>query len=116
MKELGHHYLIELYDCKGNTFQNPAQVQAALVHCAEQAGITVLNQMFHAFTPHGVSGVLVISESHIAVHTWPEHGYIAVDLFSCNLGVEAETFIKACQTAFGAERHEVKLLLRGNLA
>ena len=116
MKELGHHYLIELYACKGKTFQTTDQVRKAMLRCAEAAGITVLNQLFHAFSPHGVSGVLVISESHIAVHTWPEHGYIAVDLFSCNLQVDAETFIAACRKAFGAGRHEVKLVLRGDVS
>lgn len=80
---LGRHVLLELRDCEQTLLVDAASLKGALVDAATQAGAHVVETVFHQFNPHGLSGVVVIAESHITVHTWPEHGYAAVDVFTC---------------------------------
>lgn len=83
LKELGTHILLEINNCPETLLIEQETLQNALVEAAGAAGATVVKPVFHQFSPHGLSGVVVIAESHIAVHTWPEHGYAAVDIFTC---------------------------------
>jgi S-adenosylmethionine decarboxylase len=69
-------------------------LKRCLYDAAEQIGATVVSECFYEFSPHGVSGVLVISESHLCIHTWPEYGYAAVDIFTCGYSVKPELAIK----------------------
>jgi S-adenosylmethionine decarboxylase len=80
---LGRHLLLELYDCSSEVLSNVETVKAALVEAAKRAEATVIDVLFHEFNPFGISGVVVIAESHLSIHTWPEHRYAAVDIFSC---------------------------------
>jgi len=80
---LGMHILVEAYDCEPEKLDNLKGVQSAMVEAAELAGATVLDVAFRQFAPQGVSGVVIISESHLTIHTWPEYGYAAIDLFTC---------------------------------
>lgn len=83
MNGLGRHLLLELFDCDGAALNNLNGVKRALIEAAERAHATIVEVVFHQFSPIGVSGVVVIAESHLSIHTWPEYGYAAVDLFSC---------------------------------
>ena len=69
---------------------------------ATEAGATVVEKAFHQFNPHGVSGVVIVAESHLFIHTWPEYGYAAVDIFTCgdsiNAGKAAELLAKTLQS------------------
>ena len=109
---LGKHVLLELYDCDPNTLRFPADSERILLAAADAMGATVVDSHFHAFPVHGVSGVVVIAESHITVHTWPEHRYAAVDVFSCG-GLDLEAGIGVLVGAFSALRVERVLVLRG---
>ena len=80
---LGRHVLAELYNCDSNVLNNVELIERYMVEAAVECGATVVEKNFHMFSPFGVSGVVIISESHLAVHTWPEFGYAAVDLFTC---------------------------------
>ncbi len=80
---LGTHILLELNNCPQELLLEQETLKATLVEAADTAGATVVKPVFHQFSPHGLSGVVVIAESHIAVHTWPEHGYAAIDIFTC---------------------------------
>lgn len=80
---LGHHILAEFYDCDPNVLNNVERIEEHMVGGAKACGATVIGSHFHHFSPYGVSGVVIISESHLAIHTWPEFGYAAVDLFTC---------------------------------
>jgi spermidine synthase len=80
---LGRHLLVELYDCSPELLSDVSYVEQAMVSAAQEAEATVINSTFHHFSPFGVSGVVVIQESHLAIHTWPEFGYAAVDIFTC---------------------------------
>lgn len=83
MKQLGRHILAEVYDCDPNILNDRELIEEILVKAALEAGAEVREVAFHKFSPQGVSGVVVISESHLAIHTWPELGYAAVDVFTC---------------------------------
>ncbi|HHY41301.1 MAG TPA: S-adenosylmethionine decarboxylase proenzyme [Thermoanaerobacterales bacterium] len=83
MKNLGRHILAEVYDCDPNILNDRDLIEEILVKAALEAGAEVREVAFHKFSPQGVSGVVVISESHLAIHTWPELGYAAVDVFTC---------------------------------
>ena len=83
MYALGRHLLVEYYDCDPQVLNDCEALRSALEEAARVVGASIVQSAFHRFSPHGISGVLVISESHLAVHTWPEYGYAAVDLFTC---------------------------------
>jgi len=80
---LGRQMTVEFYDCDPKILADPQRMEEVFVGAAKTAGATVISSHFHAFTPQGVSGVVIISESHFAVHAWPEYDYAAVDLFTC---------------------------------
>ncbi|MCX5862779.1 MAG: adenosylmethionine decarboxylase [Desulfomonile sp.] len=88
MKALGIHLLIELWSCNRQKIDNLDYLERIMAHAAEIAGATVLKTAFQDFNPQGVSGVVVIAESHLTIHTWPEHGYAAVDIFTCGTTVD----------------------------
>ena len=92
---LGRQMTIEFYDCKSATLTDAAELEKVFLHAAEVSGAHVVDSIFHSFQPQGVSGVVVISESHFAVHAWPEHDYAAVDLFTCGTGVDFDMAVKA---------------------
>lgn len=88
MKGLGRHILAEIYDCDGKILDDLKTIEKIMVEAAIKAGAEVKEVAFHKFCPQGVSGVVVISESHLAIHTWPELGYAAVDVFTCGDSVD----------------------------
>jgi S-adenosylmethionine decarboxylase len=88
MKALGIHLLIELCSCNAQKLDNMDYLEKIMAHGAEVAGATVLKTAFQDFNPQGVSGVVVIAESHLTIHTWPEYGYAAIDIFTCGTKVD----------------------------
>jgi S-adenosylmethionine decarboxylase len=80
---LGRHLLAEFYDCNANVLNNVERIEDIMTEAAIKCGATVVQKGFHRFNPYGVSGVVIIAESHLAIHTWPELGYAAIDLFTC---------------------------------
>lgn len=87
---LGRHLTIEYYDCNAGVLADTALMEKLFVDAAVKSGATVLESSFHAFEPQGVSGIVVICESHFAVHAWPEHDYAAVDIFTCGDQIDFE--------------------------
>jgi S-adenosylmethionine decarboxylase len=88
MNPLGFHYLIELKDCDQKILKDVKFLEKLLRSSVVESGATEIGHIFHKFAPHGVSGVVLISESHFSIHTWPEKKYAAVDLFTCNNKVD----------------------------
>ena len=84
---LGQHVLAEFFECDSNVLNSLDKVEKHMVDAALECGATIVQKCFHRFNPYGVSGVVIISESHLAIHTWPELGYAAVDLFTCGTNV-----------------------------
>jgi S-adenosylmethionine decarboxylase len=87
---LGRHLLLELRECNVAVLDDLKYLENALVSAAEESGATVLDKSFHHFAPQGVSGVVLIAESHLSLHTWPEHAYAAVDIFTCGTTVKID--------------------------
>jgi S-adenosylmethionine decarboxylase len=87
MKILGQHLLVEFYDCNRAVLNSQSLIRTHMEEAAITSNATIVQSVFHTFNPHGVSGVVVIAESHLAIHTWPEYNYAAVDLFTCGTGV-----------------------------
>lgn len=110
---LGFHLLLELYDCPFDRLNDRAVVEAVVREAAVDAGVTIVESAFHEFSPHGVSGVLVIAESHISIHTWPEKGYAAVDLFTCGERPVLERAAANLVQRLGATTHAARLIERG---
>ena len=94
MKVLGRHVIVELVDCDRAVLDNLELIREHMLEAARKSGATVVRSVFHRYNPQGVSGVVVIAESHISVHTWPEYGYAAVDFFTCGDSVDPETVVK----------------------
>lgn len=115
MNALGRHLLIELKDCNVEVLNDLGFLKRCLHDAADQIGATVVNECYHEFSPQGVSGVLVISESHICIHTWPEHGYAAVDVFTCGNSVKPELAVNPLVEKLEAKNSSFIELKRGIL-
>ncbi|HCJ67331.1 MAG TPA: S-adenosylmethionine decarboxylase proenzyme [Elusimicrobia bacterium] len=83
MKSLGRHLLIELYGCEEKILNSVSKVEVIMTEATKACGAQIIDVIFHRFNPHGVSGVVVIAESHFAIHTWPEYGFASIDLYTC---------------------------------
>jgi len=83
MKALGKHLIVELYGCDLRLLGDVDYIRETMMLCAKEAKTTVIESIFHQFKPYGVSGVIVIAESHLSIHTWPEHRFASVDFFTC---------------------------------
>ena len=113
MKALGRHLLIDLYDCDAKLLDDATYIEDQLRQAAQVAGARILDAIFHRFSPHGVTGVLVVQESHLAVHTWPERGYAAIDLFTCGSEIDPWLAYQALKRAFAAGRDNAVEVNRG---
>ena len=113
VRTLGHHSLIELSGCDPEKLKRVGGVRRAMLEAARRANGTIVRAVFHAFSPWGVSGVVVIAESHLTIHTWPEHGYAAVDVFSCSPKLQQSEVRKWLAKEFGARRTKTVRLRRG---
>jgi S-adenosylmethionine decarboxylase len=110
---LGRHLLLELFDCDVQVINNLEAVKGAMVEAAKRAHATIVDVVFHEFNPFGISGVVVIAESHLSIHTWPEYRYAAVDIFSCGDVLRPDVAASYLVEQFGAERASVVVLQRG---
>jgi len=113
MKSLGEHILIELYNCDKDLIDNSILLEKSMLKAAKIANATVVKSVFHNFSPQGVTGVIVVEESHFAIHTWPEHKYAAVDLFTCSEDMDYDAAYKFLEKELGAERSSFSKVLRG---
>jgi S-adenosylmethionine decarboxylase len=110
---LGRHLLLELFDCDPTAINSLEVVKAAMIEAAKRAQATIVDVIFHEFNPFGISGVVVIAESHLAIHTWPEYRYAAVDVFSCGDVLQPQVAADYLVEQFGAARASVVELQRG---
>jgi S-adenosylmethionine decarboxylase len=110
---IGYHYVVEASGCDQAVIAAPSRVQAALQEAARRGRMDVKTSYFYRFSPTGVSGVLVLAESHMSVHTWPEEGYAAVDVYVCGEASEPEDAIDVLIEAFCARHAHVTEIKRG---
>lgn len=113
MQSLGKQILVEFYQCDHELLDDTQRVRDILIEATRLSGATIVEDTFHKFSPQGVSGVIVIAESHVAIHTWPEYGYAAVDIFTCGEAVDPWEIQKYAQEHFGAQMVYTMELKRG---
>ncbi|MBN1897500.1 MAG: S-adenosylmethionine decarboxylase proenzyme [Spirochaetes bacterium] len=112
---LGKHLLVEYHYCNREILNNVDKIREHMIDAAKECGATIVNDVFHLFNPHGVSGVVVIAESHLAIHTWPEYGFAAVDLFTCGNEVDPWKAFSHLKKKLGAKYHMTMEMKRGIL-
>ena len=112
---LGHQLMVEFYDCDKQMLDDLAGIEKAMQDAAIVSGATIVEKVFHRFSPFGVSGVVVIAESHLAIHTWPEYGYAAVDLFTCGTEVDPMKGFELLEERLGSQNMSVVEMKRGLL-
>ncbi|MGA3311145.1 MAG: adenosylmethionine decarboxylase [Xanthobacteraceae bacterium] len=106
----GVHLIVDLHEAE--RLDDIEHIEATLRRCVEAARATLLHIHVHHFQPNGVSGVAVLAESHISIHTWPDAGYAALDVFMCG-SADPDACIPVLREAFAAKRVGVSELLRG---
>lgn len=100
---LGRQITIEYYDCASDVLLDKDGVESILLKAARESGATIISSSFHQFEPQGVSGVVIIAESHFTVHAWPEHNYAAVDIFTCADNIDLDTAIHSIEAQFSSQ-------------
>ena len=113
MSGVGVHYLMEFYACDASRLNDCVQLETWLEKAAELAGATLIKTVFHQFSPQGVTGVVVVAESHLAIHTWPENGYAAVDFFTCNASMDGEAAFQWLAERLKSGKSHFKTVHRG---
>lgn len=112
-KEFGDHYIIEFVCCDRAKISTKKSVEDIMVYAAKESGATIIDRRFRQFSPEGVSGVILISESHFSIHTWPEEHYAAVDIFTCGKKMQPKVAISILQKGFGAKKVTKQIIQRG---
>jgi len=110
---LGRHLVLELNGCNPKFLGDVKRVEDIMVAAAKIAKATIVGVHFHQFSPFGVSGVVVIAESHLAIHTWPEHAYAAVDIFTCGETLNSELAAQHLVEKFQSRQPSLMELKRG---
>ncbi|MFM1799033.1 MAG: S-adenosylmethionine decarboxylase proenzyme [Cyanobacteriota bacterium] len=104
---VGKHCILELYDCDSAKLDDESFLRTTITSAAQRAGATLLQLITHRFDPQGVTGLALLAESHISIHTWPESGYAAVDVFTCGDHTMPERACHVLQAALGASHHKL---------
>ncbi len=116
MYALGTHLLVELRECNTEILKNLEKVRNALVSAAKEAKATIVDVSFHEFNPFGISGVVVIAESHLTIHTWPEYDYAAIDIFTCGDIIKPEVAASFLIKQFECRNPSIVEMKRGILS
>jgi S-adenosylmethionine decarboxylase len=113
MNSLGIHLIVELWDCNSLKLNDIDYISRIMIEAAEVSGATVLNSAFQNFSPQGISGMVIISESHLSIHSWPEYSYAAIDLFTCGTKVDPWKALEYLENAFESKEIEITDFFRG---
>ncbi len=115
MDYLGNHLLVELYECDSEKLNDLGKLEMVLEEAVRISGATALKTSFHQFAPQGVSGVIIIAESHFTIHTWPEYGYAALDIFTCGHSVDSQKALDYIEKELNVKTVSVTEMRRGNI-
>ena len=116
MNALGTHLLIELRQCDEELLDDLHHVEETMLGAADEAGATVIGRSFHKFDPRGVTGIVAIAESHLCIHTWPEYGYAAVDIFTCGSSFKPRKAAELIVKRLGSAQPSITEIKRGPLS
>ncbi|TCT25000.1 adenosylmethionine decarboxylase proenzyme [Melghiribacillus thermohalophilus] len=113
MDTMGRHVIAELWNCNADKLNNMALIEQIFVNAALKAGAEIREVAFHKFAPQGVSGVVIISESHLTIHSFPEHGYASIDVYTCGDRIDPNVAAQYIVEALEAETVEKVEVPRG---
>ena len=113
MKILGRHLVAELSDCPSELLNDLPRLEKTMKEAARVSGATVVGSTFHRYNPQGLSGIVIIAESHLSVHTWPEYGYAAIDCFTCGSAVDPWKAVDYLKRALKCTSITVREIKRG---
>ena len=111
----GKHILAEYSECECTFLDSEPDIRSLMLEAAIRSGATVVGDIFHHFSPQGVTGVVVVAESHLAIHTWPEFGYASVDIFTCGTRVDPWIGFEYIKEKLQSKRWVSKEIARGDL-
>jgi len=111
----GKHILAEYSECECTFLDSEPDIRSLMLEAATRSGATVVGDIFHHFSPQGVTGVVVVAESHLAIHTWPEFGYASVDIFTCGTRVDPWIGFEYIKEKLQSKRWVSKEIARGDL-
>jgi len=112
--DFGRHYLIDFTDCDPEVIQRVEPARSILLRALEACGATIITDTFHQFEPYGVSGIVLIAESHLGFHSWPEDRFAAVDIFTCG-DMQPEIAVEMIRKEFRAGTASMHVATRGQL-
>ncbi|HEY9600098.1 adenosylmethionine decarboxylase [Allocoleopsis sp.] len=112
MKQVGTHLVVDAWEASEDLLNDPEAIRRAMLEAISAGDATLIDLCVHQFSPHGVTATATLAESHIAIHTWPEHGYFAADLFFCGRG-KPERAMEVLQTALKAKKVRTRDITRG---
>lgn len=110
---LGMHYILDFYDCNSKYLTSVLYIRKIMQLCSQVGKFKVVKSCFHQFKPHGVSGVMVLKESHFSIHTWPEYKYAAVDIFLCDTKVSVDRVVEYLCSKLETKNCKILVLKRG---
>lgn len=110
---LGIHYLLDFYDCNNDYLVSISKIKEVMIEAGKIGNFNVVKSCFHQFKPYGVSGVLVLKESHFTIHTWPEYQYAAIDIFLCDTNINIENVVKYLCDIFSTNNYKMRTINRG---
>lgn len=110
--KLGEHYIFDLSNCNHEILMDSERAAALFGQAVRESGLTIVDEGFYKFSPHGFTCFLLLAESHASLHAWPEYGYCAIDLFTCNLGKDLIPLIQSIKNALGADNFSLRKLDR----
>ncbi|QKS72022.1 S-adenosylmethionine decarboxylase proenzyme [Paenalkalicoccus suaedae] len=113
MDTMGRHVIAELWECDIDKLNNMDYIERVFVNAALEAGAEVREVAFHKFAPQGVSGVVIISESHLTIHSFPEHGYASIDVYTCGDRIDPNVAADYIAHSLESKKSEVVELPRG---
>lgn len=113
MEALGRQILVEYYDCDSDKINDVEFIESSFLAATRASGATIISHNFHKFSPHGVSGMVVIAESHVSIHSWPEYNYAAVDIFTCGDTIDPWVIQEHLKDAFESKNISSMEMKRG---
>jgi len=110
--KLGEHFICDLSDCNREFLLDGERARALFTQAVRDSGLTIVSEGYYKFSPHGFTCFLLLAESHASLHAWPEFGYCAIDLFTCNLEMDIHPLVAELQSLFGSLSCEIRRLDR----
>jgi len=113
MQKLGRHLIVEYYGCDFESLTKVGYIKQQMLTAAKKIGAKIVGNKFHQFSPQGVSGAVILAESHISIHTWPEYNYAAVDFFTCGGHCDSNIGVEFLEKSFQATSKTIQDIARG---